>query len=359
MSNVLKQYLKECENRSWKKNNESLVEEAKPYHKSKTLTGRKLIRKEIDSMKHIQMEFEEYITVLFKTIYDNIETLKAIKHNKYDKQIKELKQELRSIAKSIMRSKRTINFYTDFLIDHLPPGGCREGCVLNRRDIKRLKINDTHPIMEAVFYDPILPQDPLFQLIKFYLFLNHDAIQLCLLQQQIHDIAYEQEVEPKMKKGMLYLQNFINEKMSDIKEEMNMFNDTLNQLLSIQMDANYRSEDIHSETRAAIENRNKLEKTKTLKTGVCLDLIESILKTAKEDIHYESIRKRLSGWNTYIKTEGERGEEPLAGYDYAIRQTPDYFRQWVWDTFLPDYRKRVRKNGDALKGAVHGHKILE
>lgn len=358
MSIVLNQYLKECNKRDYKEEKEFLTGLINLFSKSKTLTGRKLIRKEIDSMKRIQMEFEEYITVLFKTIYDNLETLKAIKHNKYDKQIKGLKQELRSIAKNIMHLKQTINFYTDTLIDYLPPGRGREGCVLNRRDIKRLKRNDTPPIFDAVFYDPILPQDPLFQLIKFELFLNHDTIRLCLLQQRIHDIAYEQEVEPKMRKGMLYLQNFINEKLSDIKEEMNMFDNTLNQILSIQIDENHRSEDNHLEIRA-LYDQNELKKTKTLKTGVCLDLIESILKTAKEDIHYESIRKRLSGWNTYIKTDGKRGEEPLAGYDYAIRQTPDYFRQWVLDTFLPDYRNRVRKKGDALKGAVHGLKKLE
>ena len=107
-----------------------------------------------------------------------------------------------------------------------------------------------------------------------------------------------------------------------------------------------------------IENRNNVEKTKALKPSACLKEIKKILKDARLEIHEPSIKKRLSSWNTFIRTKGEKGSEPLAGYDYAVHQTPSYFKDWVLETFLPDYRERMRNNCDVLKNAIHGLKIL-
>jgi hypothetical protein len=236
--------------------------------------------------------------------------------------------------------------------------GSNKKGVLSKKEINSLK-NDNIPLLQLVFqpesdYALELPQEPLFSLIGFFISLCRSTMRLCLIQQQIQDICFEAEFDLPTRKELLFVKNLINEKMSEIKEEIHMSNRRIDEMSTSQIELNSKQEDNSKKIQQEIKNRNKAETTKPIKSIICLKIIETVLKDAKLEIHFPSIKKRLSNWNTFIRTDGKKGAAPLAGYEYARLQTPSFFKDWVLTTFLPDYRARLRKKGDALNDAIHG-----
>ena len=110
-----------------------------------------------------------------------------------------------------------------------------------------------------------------------------------------------------------------------------------------------------------MDKKNKAEKIKQLKLTTCLAAIQEVYEDPKYnypqqfEFHYFSIKKTLSGWNQYMKTDGEKGDPPLPQFDFYRHTDKETFKKWVRDIFFPDYRERSHK--DALKSAFHPDNI--
>lgn len=325
---------------------------------------------QFNELKQIQRDFHEYVSVLINAIDENIEFLnKPFKINIiHNKQIQKIKSDLSFMKKSILRNEQHINFDTNILLGMLPTGN-KNNYTLSKEEIKSLKDDNIPQEYELILFggEPgdiySFPQEPLFSLIDSFINLCRITMRLCLIQQQIQDLYFEEDFDPEKRKEILFLKNFINDKMSDIQEELYTYNMKLESISDSQIQFFFKQEHNNNMLEREIEIRDNLKKTKALKPGICLTEIEKVLMDAnirKKDIHYASIKKRLSQWNTYIKTDGKKGSEPLDGYDFARHRTPSYFKNWVIETFLPDYRARLRKQaGDAMKHAVYGHQITQ
>ena len=363
MNDIIQQYLRNHDKRDHEDSFE-FYKGLKKEFMSSNLSPKKKRHEKFCEIKQIQNDFHEYVSVLIKTINENATTLKRINkegHNKNNHQSRGILKELEKIGSSVFEREKTINYNTNSLLDSLPFGNSKEES-LSKKEIQSLK-NDNVPLLPSIFSDDlVLPQEALFQLIESLIALCRDTMRTCLIQQQIHDISFEQDFELQARNEILLIKNLINEKMSEIKEELNMSNSMINEISTSQIEQNFKQEDNQSIIEKKIENRNKAEETKALKPKVCLDIIEDVLLkggTKNKDIPYASIKKKLSKWNTYIRTNGEKGSPPLAGYDYYVRQTPGTFKSWVQDTFMPDYRESVRKRKyDAMSIAVYNHPAI-
>lgn len=113
------------------------------------------------------------------------------------------------------------------------------------------------------------------------------------------------------------------------------------------------------ETDHKIERRNLKEKARPLKQTTCLDAIREVYLDGKYnypqqfELHEFSIKKKLSAWNQYLKTDGKKGEPPLPEFADFRCTTKATFKTWVVNTFFPYYRDHSKKY-DALKSAIHG-----
>lgn len=113
----------------------------------------------------------------------------------------------------------------------------------------------------------------------------------------------------------------------------------------------------HANIQEEVNKKQRLERTKPLKLSTCLEAIRKVYLDERYDypkqfkLHEFAIQKTLSAWNQYLKTEGEKGEAPLPGFDYYRHTDEKMFKEWIKDTFFPYYRNNSHK--DALNRASH------
>lgn len=130
--------------------------------------------------------------------------------------------------------------------------------------------------------------------------------------------------------------------------------------LNKKLDENQRQSNIHDQKLDTIgdklEKKNKAGKYKPLKLTTCLDAISEVYKefnySRQFELHLFAIKKMLSAWNQYLKTDGEKGQPPLPQFDFYRTTTKELFKEWVKTVFFPYYRDHSHKR-DALRSASH------
>ena len=124
------------------------------------------------------------------------------------------------------------------------------------------------------------PQKPLFSLIDSFIYLCHSTMRLCLIQQQIHDLYYEQEFDSKTRNEILIIKNLFDERMSEIKEEVNKHNIMLDEISQSQIQFNFNQE----ENNMSLEQGFKETQEQTLKSTKQTDKDNKIIINELKDI---------------------------------------------------------------------------
>ena len=160
--------------------------------------------------------------------------------------------------------------------------------------------------------------------------------------------------------GFNELKNDLKQTIKNTKESI----DLENQIIKNQATNSEKNSKVLENIEDKVNRRNRAERTKPLKLTTCLDAIEEVYKDERYtyrlnfELHIYSIKKKLSAWNQYLKTNGKKGEPPLPDFSIYRCTTKETFKTWVINTFFPHYRDHTTKY-DALKSAIHGTKKTE
>ena len=196
---------------------------------------------------------------------------------------------------------------------------------------------------------PVVLAEHLFSLLNRFCYFSFCMMYAKMVQYDV-DSLFENGLQMRadMKKEMkeIFLKTLSNEAKLDN--------------LNTKLDENHRLSNIHSQKLDTIENKldqkNKAGKSRPLKLTTCLDAISEVYKkfnySRQFELHLFAIKKMLSAWNQYLKTDGEKGQPPLPQFDFYRTTTKELFKEWVKTVFFPYYRDHSHKR-DALRSASH------
>ena len=195
-------------------------------------------------------------------------------------------RKLDGLKEGILKTEQDINFNINQLLNIIPVGNDKV-YTLSSNEIQSLK-EDNIPQDLMLFFSIFgckpetlsFPQKPLFSLIDSFIYLCHSTMRLCLIQQQIHDLYYEQEFDSKTRNEILIIKNLFDERMSEIKEEVNKHNIMLDEISQSQIQFNFKQE----ENNMSLEQGFKETQEQTLKSTKQTDKDNKIIINELKDI---------------------------------------------------------------------------
>ena len=381
---------------------DSFMEPRNRFIHIKTETDEKKHEHLLDELKQTQRGFHEYVSVLVKAIDENIEFLnKPFKINiRHNKQIEKIKIALTGIKDDTLGTEQTINHNINVLLDLLPAGN-KNNYTLSEEEIKSLKEDNIHQEMMfflSIFSEPddaySIPQEPLFSLIDAFMGMCRITMRLCLIQQQIQDLYFEGDFDPEKRKEILFIKNYINEKMSDIQEKLNSYNMELESISDAQIQFFFDQENNKNSIKRDIEktkeqtlkgieqtnknqkkiNENQVkieklihnkkeideEKTGTLSVEQCVFLIGTIkhhyVELKQRDcrsigippetirkVNEKTTRRYVEYWDQYLKGNKKQGRKPPRK-DYSRNMSKEDYGRLINDVELDKYNKWRVKN---------------
>lgn len=186
--------------------------------------------------------------------------------------------------------------------------------------------------------------------------------------QLVKAVNFQHYVDSLFKQKSQKIEEFVNNRLNAMMESLSVLEKQIDTIQKVQAE-NQRQSTVQNDRSISklekiedkVDKRNRAEKRKQLKLTTCLAAIQEVYEDPKYnypqqfEFHYFSIKKTLSGWNQYMKTDGEKGDPPLPQFDFYRHTDKETFKKWVRDIFFPDYRERSHK--DALKSAFHPDNI--
>ncbi len=373
MNSIIQQYIRDQR----KKGIDDYIEGKKEFMRSAPSTKKENRDRILSELKGINKDFHDYIIILMKAIGEYMDIIKTKSLNTYINQKKDIKSNLKRIGYNLIETEKRINLYINILLDTLPVKH-KMRYALTKEDINELKSNDTD-ILETIMFgtdssgEPCyLPQEALFLLIDEFLSLCRYAMEICMIQQQVHNICYEEDFKPETRKDLLFIQNIINEKITELKEEIIISHRKMDDLSTTQIEQGFRREEDFAEIDHGIKQNGKNTKelkesfeeqkhrkfrvntqkdlAKWIRSGIakyCWKNKRAVVEKIRNGLKFPgkpTIISMLNDWNNYRKaTKEEKKEmadcEPYPRYVDILFGSEEDVKKWGTRIFAPTYIK--------------------